>query len=303
MNLVAVPSPPTELLTLPDGRSLAYIEYGDPRGHPTLYFHGLPGSRLEAALAATRAAEVGVRLIAIDRPGIGGSDPKPRRALLDWPGDVLHLAYHLGLARFTVAGISGGGPYALACAHSIPQHLDAVGIVSGVAPFDRDHLFERMPWLNKVAVRAAQLAPSLVRHGLKSAVILKLCPHFAIGLLARTLDTPDHEVLNRTEVKDAIARSLVESLRQGAQGMADDLLILARPWGFRLRDVSINVNVWHGGRDSIVPASHGRDLRRRLGHSRFAFFPEEGHLSLVINHATSIFANLSNARLGTPSTF
>ena len=253
----------TQVLTLPDGRRLAYAEYGDPSGRPTLYFHGLPGSRLEAALAHASALQAGVRLIAVDRPGIGGSDRKPGRCLLDWPADVLHLAAHLGLARFAVIGVSGGGPYAAVCAHSISERLDAVGIVSGVAPFDGKSLFQGMLWFNQVILRFAQRAPWLVTWGLRAAVVLRWFPRFAVGLLARTLDTADRDVLARDEIRETFARSLVESLRQGTGGHVDELLILARPWGFRLEEPA-DVHLWHGGRDRVVPASHGRSLCEAL---------------------------------------
>ncbi len=283
---------------LPDRRRLAYAEYGDPQGYPTLYFHGFPGSRLEAVLAAASAGKAGVRLIAADRPGIGDSDFQPGRRLLDWPADVLHLADHLGLARFTVVGVSAGGPYAAVCAYAIPERLDAVGIVSGVAPFDGNALFDDMLWPNKVALRIAQRAPWLVKGGLRPAVILRWFPRFLPRLLACSLDAPDRDVLARTEVQEAIARSLAESLRQGARGQVDELLILARPWGFRLEDVSSDVYLWHGGRDRIVPASHCRRMSERLTRSHCEILPGEGHFSLVIDHAAHIFAALDAARKG-----
>ena len=289
---------PTRFVSLPDGRRLAYAEYGDPQGHPTLYFHGLPGSRLEAVLAAKSAAAAGIRLIASDRPGIGGSDPQPRRALLTWPADVLKLADHLGLLRFSVVGVSGGAPYAAACAYAIPERLDAVAMVSGVAPLDEHELLDEMVWFNRVAVRSAQMAPSLLRSALRPAAILKWLPRSTVSLLCRALDNPDSQVMARVEVKAAIACSFAESLRTGTRGATEELLILANPWGFRLEDVALNVCLWHGERDRIVPASHGRALCRKLRRARCKFFPAEGHFSLVIDHAAEIFATLTSVRLG-----
>jgi pimeloyl-ACP methyl ester carboxylesterase len=288
---------PAHSVRLPDGRALAYAEYGDPNGHPTLYFHGLPGSRLEAVLAAKGAAEAGIRLIASDRPGIGGSDPQDGRTLLDWPADVLQLADHIGLARFAVVGVSGGGPYAAVCAYAIPERLDGVAIVSGVAPFDQDELLEHMVWFNKLAVRGARMAPSLITSGLRPAAIVRWFPRLAIDLLSRSLDVADREVLARTEVKEAIARSLSESLRQGARANARELVILARPWGFRLEDVLLDVYLWHGERDRIVPASHGRSLCRKLSRAHFELLAVEGHFSLVIDHVADIFSRMNSARL------
>src|SRR5439155_13530283 len=80
-----------DTVTLPDGRALAYVQRGDPAGQPVLYFHGIPGSRLDAWGPDDLVARLGVRLVAVDRPGFGRSDPWPGRRLLDWPADVVHL--------------------------------------------------------------------------------------------------------------------------------------------------------------------------------------------------------------------
>src|SRR5438046_6812360 len=121
-------------LRLRDGRRLGYCEHGVRAGKPILYFHGWPGSRIEAQLAAPAARRYNARLIAVDRPGFGMSDFKAHRTLLDWPADVAELADTLGLDRFAVAGVSGGGPYALACARRIPDRLTSVIVVCGLGP-------------------------------------------------------------------------------------------------------------------------------------------------------------------------
>ncbi|MCG8093020.1 MAG: alpha/beta hydrolase, partial [Candidatus Thiodiazotropha endolucinida] len=104
----------TKLVKLPDSRHLAYAEYGDPEGVPAIYLHGFPGSRLEARLFDLPARQHGLRVIAPDRNGLGLSDPKPGRRLIEWAVDVEALADNLKLERFFLIGISGGGPYALA---------------------------------------------------------------------------------------------------------------------------------------------------------------------------------------------
>jgi len=116
---------------LKDGRRLGYAEFGVPNGKPLFHFHGYPGSRLEGKLLHETAAKCGVRLIAIDRPGMGFSDVKPNRSILDWPGDVAELADSIGIDRFAVEGVSGGGPYSAACAYRIADRITKAGIVSG----------------------------------------------------------------------------------------------------------------------------------------------------------------------------
>src|SRR5512140_2188131 len=99
-------------ITLPDGRKLAYAEYGDPDGKPVIYCHGNPGSRLDPKMLDLQLLrKFHVRIIAPDRPGMGGSDFLPGRKISDWPADVTALADGLHLDRFAILGISGGGPY------------------------------------------------------------------------------------------------------------------------------------------------------------------------------------------------
>src|SRR5262252_5487282 len=128
------PYEPTSLLTLRDGRTLAYLEVGSATGAPVFHFHGHGSSRLEALALADAAERAQLRLIALDRPGIGYSDPKPGDRLLDWPSDVAEAADQLGIVRFAVQGMSAGGPYALACAHALPDRVSACSLVSAVPP-------------------------------------------------------------------------------------------------------------------------------------------------------------------------
>src|SRR5215475_3198278 len=114
------------VLRLADGRALGYAEFGDSGGEPFFYFHGHPGSRLEARFAESAATAAGVRIIALDRPGYGLSDWQPGRAILDWPADVTEAADLLGIGGFSVVGGSGGGPYALACAYRLPDRVRRV---------------------------------------------------------------------------------------------------------------------------------------------------------------------------------
>jgi pimeloyl-ACP methyl ester carboxylesterase len=100
-------------MDLPDGRELARLELGDPEGPPVFVFHGTPGSRLQVSFDERPIIATGVRFIAVDRPGYGHSTFYRGRRLADWSSDVASLADHLGIDRFAVIGVSGGGPMPL----------------------------------------------------------------------------------------------------------------------------------------------------------------------------------------------
>src|SRR5271157_2358409 len=123
-------------IKLKDGRKLGYTECGNPQGKPVFYFHGTPGSRIECNIFLEAANSIGARIIVADRPGFGLSDFQKGRRILDWPNDVAELADNLGIDRFAILGLSGGGPYAAACAFKIPERLKAVAMVSSAYPYD-----------------------------------------------------------------------------------------------------------------------------------------------------------------------
>src|SRR5699024_9936853 len=196
---------------LPDGRRLAYSEQGDPAGRPLLLLHGTPGSRLQRHPDGELARRAGVRLVTVDRPGFGLSDPAPGRSLLDWADDVTVLAAELGLERFSVAGVSGGGAFALACAQRLPARIERVLLVScpappapgsrtGLRPAQRLQflLAARAPWLLRLVFashfRAARnLTPAAVRSRLQQELPTaeKQClglPGFTEMLLADSLE-------------------------------------------------------------------------------------------------------------------
>jgi pimeloyl-ACP methyl ester carboxylesterase len=149
-----------QYILLTDSRRLAYCDYGPLTGFPVFYFHGTPGSRLEAQLADQAARQHDIRLLALDRPGIGRSDLQPGRKLLDWPQDMAATADQLGLDRFGVIGFSGGGPYALACAYALPERLNFVALVGSWAPVAAEsELWAAMAPLDRFFGRLSRRAP------------------------------------------------------------------------------------------------------------------------------------------------
>lgn len=281
-------------MILGDGRRLGYAEYGDPRGTPLVYLHGFPSSRLEAGLCQAAARRRQVRVIAVDRPGYGLSEFQPGRRIGDWPDDVMALTQALGIERFALLGVSGGGPYALACAWKIPQPLTAVAVVCGLGPVYQRKALRAMRWHARLAFTLAQRSYpllSLVYGGIPANVILA-CPELAYRWVTLTAAPADRGVLGRPEVKARLLASLRESLRQGPAGVFWDAVLYSRDWGFRLEDIATSVDVWHGESDRIVPRCHAEAIARSLLHGRLRLIPNEGHFSLPIKHCDAILESL-----------
>lgn len=282
-----------ETLRLEDGRLLGYAGYGDPEGWPIFYFHGFPGSRLEAQLADRVAARMGIRLIALDRPGFGLSDFKPRRTIFEWPDDVVKIADALGINRFATIGVSGGGPYAAACALKIPQRLTAVAIVCGLGPLDTPNGTDRMVRTNHLIFFLGRRLPWLAKISLwRIAYQVRRNPEGTLRRMIVALPDPDKAVLARPEVKTAMKDNVVEAFRGGSRGAACELLLYTRPWGFLLEDIATRVNLWHGEQDVSVPPTMGQYQARTIPNCRAIFYPGEGHFSLVINHMEEVLSGL-----------
>jgi pimeloyl-ACP methyl ester carboxylesterase len=276
-------------LELSDGRLLGFLELGDLCGRPVFYFHGFPGSRLEAEFANRAAKDLGLRIIACDRPGYGLSGCKAGRTLRDWPIDVTELADALGIHVFSVLGASGGGPYAAACALEIAHRLRAIGIVCGLGPIDAPHAMDGMTPINRLSLRLVGLAPWIAKP---SFVLTALLFRDYTGLVMKHIvakaGAPDKHILKRDDLKRILADSFKEAFRGGLSGPFRDLVLYGSPWRLTLQDIEHEVHLWYGGRDVIVPPSMGRYLSRTIPNSRYTFYPNEGHFSLIINHMQEI---------------
>jgi pimeloyl-ACP methyl ester carboxylesterase len=282
-----------KLLTLRDGRQLGYSEFGAPDGRPIIYCHGFPASRLEMRLGHEVAARSGIRLIAPDRPGYGLSDFQPGRRISDWPRDVAELADALALRRFGVLGISGGGPYALACAAVLPNRVTVVGIVCGLGRLDVREAtagMSRFGRLSFALTRRAPAASQILSRAL--APVLRRSPQLILKLLASALPPPDAKVLSDPIVLGLLADAFREGLRQGGRGVALDLALYAQPWEFAVESIRVPCHLWHGEQDRTVPVAMGKRLAAAIPGCCARFYPDEGHFSLPVRRMDEILTVL-----------
>ncbi|HEX7222741.1 MAG TPA: alpha/beta fold hydrolase, partial [Candidatus Limnocylindrales bacterium] len=278
------------VLGLADGRDVTVAEWGPEDGKPVFLLHGQPGSRCFCPdRAATHRA--GVRLIAFDRPGYGGSTPRPGRRILDGVDDLAEIATLLGLERFGVVGWSSGGPYALAAAARIPERLTGVAVVAGEGPsHEAPELLDDLSEVMRERVERARRGDPAVGAEIEERIAPLVESPEAI-LPAPSDSGPqnvDARLVADTGYRTAMIAMFEEAYRQGTAGWRDDWVASYTPWGFRLADVMGPVNVWWGDADRLTPRPHTDALIAGLGgRARLHVVPDAGH-SLAATHWAEI---------------
>ena len=287
----------SETIDLPDGRALeVFAAEGD--GTPVLFHHGTPSSGMLNPPRVADAAERGLRLVGWSRPGYGRSDRKPGRRVGDVAADVAALADWLGAERFYTAGLSGGGPHALATAALLPDRVLAAASIGGVAPYGVEGLdwFDGMGQENIDEFGAAlageeRLRPLLETYGEQ---MRQATPEALLEMLGSLVSPPDRRALDG-ELAAFFARSGAHALQPGIWGWFDDDIAFTEPWGFELDDIKPPVAIWQGHQDNFVPPAHGEWLAANVTGSAKRVYDDEGHLSLAEAKFAAILDQLVEA--------
>ena len=271
-----------QTIQLKDGRILAYERFGNPTGKPLFFFHGGNDSRLEAALWHETAREMGVQIIAPDRPGYGRSDFQPNRTFLSWVDDVAQLADKLEITQFAVAGHSGGGPHAAALAYALPERLTHVALVSSPAPPGSSnkgmHPMFRM--VNFFMGHSATLHRRLTQQ---TANQLTRDPAKFFAQWGMMSKADGRLFAEKSKVIDLIAAEMQEAVHQGIKAILQEHPLYKRPWGFALEDIHIPIHIWHGLADVQAAPAWSRYLSAHIPETIDYFIPDEGHFSILVN--------------------
>ena len=246
-----------------NGRQLGIAEFGPTDGRPLVWFHGTPGARRQIPDEARLiAAAEGIRIIGIDRPGVGLSTPHLYDALVELVPDVEIVLDRLGIGELTTLGLSGGGPYALAMAHELGDRVRTVGVLGGVVPSQGP---DRMGGgLVGFATHFSSVLP-VVRTPMAFALTrlvraVRPFGHQALVLYSKVSPEGDRKVLERPEVEAMFLDDLTTNGGRSMQAFVDDAILFTREWGFSVRDVQQHVTWWHGDADHIVPFAHAEHL-------------------------------------------
>jgi pimeloyl-ACP methyl ester carboxylesterase len=287
-----------DIFILPDGRKLGYSIYGPKGGWPVFYFHGTPSSRLELKLLSGYNLDIeqlllnlGVQLIAVDRPGMGLSACHAERTFTSFAHDVHILSQFLNISRSSVMCWSGGGPYALAIARIYPLLIKDVFILCGFSrPFSGKLLREM--GMNKWYFLSAKYMPWLLEFTLNR--ISRSTARYSLPQWISGLPDVDHQLMKDPENLELISRTtLKEACRQGAKGAVKDASLYFHDFGFDLNAIQQVVHFWWGTRDNAVIQAHAEAVEKQVANSVLHYKDGEGHLSVYVRYFTEAISLIS----------
>ena len=282
-------------IAVADGdRRIGFAEYGSATGRAIIWLHGTPGARRQIPVEARGyAAERGVRLIGLDRPGVGSSTPHRYENIAAFAPDLETVLEALGIDEFAIIGLSGGGPYTLGVAHAMPDRVVAAGILGGVAPTVGP---DRIP--GGAMKLGTFLAPAVDVAGAQIGQIVSTALRFArpiaepaITVYGHISPQADRELLARPEFRAMFLDDLLHGGRRAMEAPFADVVVFAKDWGFRVSDVGVPVRWWHGDHDHIIPYAHGQHMVSLLPDAKLFELPGESHLS-TLHMATDIIDEL-----------
>lgn len=277
-------------LELENNKLLSWSEYGTPDGEPVIYFHGMPGSRIEAKAADAIAKELGLRLITPERPSYGDSGPQENFKPLDWPVILSQFLQSLNINQFSILSFSAGGLYALACAHALPDQIKHITLVSAPAPFETDAIQNTIsPDIKPLY----ELAANNYDIAIEQVSQLVTSPKALIGIVEATLPTEDKEIFNDKYFCSQYLDNMTLAIKNGITGFVNDQRCIALPWGFEPETIENKVDIWHGLNDKTVDIAVAEYLADSLKNSTTHFLNGTGHF-LLFNQWREVLENIKS---------
>lgn len=275
--------------TREDGRKVAFEVSGASDGFPVFLMHGTPGSSSGPKPRPIVLYRHGIRLIAYDRPGYGDSERREGRTVVDAAADVTAVADLLGLRRFAIAGRSGGGPHALACAAdpALRSRVTRVAVLVSLAPADAAEL-EWFDGMNDENVRGfgrnASDSVTVVQEIAHRAELTHRDPRYLMQHLMDQMTVEDRQVVNKFGLRRTIVDTYRHAVRNGPYGWIDDALALRQDWRFDLSSIdtaTTPVRIWHGANDTFAPVGHAYWLARQIPGAEIEVQPGAAHFDAM----------------------
>jgi pimeloyl-ACP methyl ester carboxylesterase len=267
-----------------DGRALTFESWGAQNGAPVFLLHGTPGSRMGPHPRPAVLYRLGIRLIAYDRPGYGGSDPMTGRSVAHAAADVEAIADHLGLSRFAVVGRSGGAPHALACAALLPDRVTRAAVLVSLAPRDAEGLdwYAGMTPSNVAEYRSAERGYEVLAARIRTyADRIRRDPVSELPFESADLPAPDRRVVSDFGIRSMLVDNFSEALKDSYTGWIDDAMSFTVPWGFPVEAIKRPVLMWHGELDVFSPVAHTRWLAEHISSASLVLDSNSAHFGAV----------------------
>jgi len=271
-------------VTLRDGRTLSYAEYGSANGSPVLFSHGWPSSRLQARFLDEVALEHNVRILAPDRPGIGNSSSKKNRSFIDWAEDVQDFLDSLNIGKLPLYAVSGGSPFAFACSSLLKKRITKMAIVCGAPPLDQSarkkmHFAYRFLGSSKLLRRA--VIPILIPTA--RWMIHRGASQAPMSWVLKSLPPSDRESLTNDIGWDMITRSFLEAAKNGGQDILQEGELYLNEWGFDPTTIKTSVRFWHGIEDANLPFNAAKKLASNIPQAESCWLKNQGHYSISLS--------------------
>ena len=279
------------LIKLRNGNKIGYAIYGNKKNFPIFYFHGWPGSRFELKNIPLKKKKCFI--IALERPGYGISDPISKFKILDWPKIVLEVANKLKIKKFSIIGVSGGAPFALACANTIKnKRLKSIAIVCALAP-------------NKAKGMDKGRVGMLLNFGRKPFISWLIFNFLRMRLLNGNLEKSFNKWKNKIPLPEIdlklftmdrgrrLMENFKEAVKHGITGVHRDANLYSNYWGFKLKNIKKKIFVWHGDKDLTVPIITNKYYKKKLKNKKIFIKPNEGHFSICYNFMNDIIQQVS----------
>lgn len=262
-----------------DGRELGWAEFGHPDGDVVLWFHGTPGACLQVPPTLPEVALArGFRVIAVERPGTGRSTDHRYRRIAEFGADIEDVVDALGIDRFAVVGLSGGGPYTLSVAHHMPDRVVTGTLLGGMGPTRGDDAVLSYTRLLRLFAPPLEVLRTPVGSAMSPLLrVARPIAEPAYWIYANLLGFADRPILSEPNFRTMFLHDILTA--DNLRAMAHDLALFARHWGFHLADVEPPITVWHGLSDVIVPPSHGHHQAARVRRGELRVRPGAGHFA------------------------
>jgi pimeloyl-ACP methyl ester carboxylesterase len=274
-----------------DDSVIALEIVGDRDAIPVLVCHGLADSRLATLWFRSAAAELGLCMIAPDRPGTGGSDRRRLGQVGDWAQDVRLILDALRVDSAALLGVSGGGPFAAACATRIPDRVRSLMLVGALG--SPGWPASGMAAGERLALTLARNSPAFGGWSLdRLAALARFRPGLFLRLAATAQPDVDIRALQQPGLRESFLTSYLEAFRGGSWGVAQDLRLLTQPWDFDLSSIAVPTWVRHGDADTTVPVQHARRYAGAIPGADLRIYPGEGHFS-ILSQPQEVLATLA----------